>query len=157
MYIHCSFFTYSAQQKATGCFYSWCDWSLLVTSNFKNSFLVTLDLFLSIKKKIFLKKQLLVSLIFYIVFLFPILSVFYFDSELYYFLSAHFVFFFFNYSVYLFLAALGLRCCARAFSSFGKQGLQFVVVPAGFSLRWLLLLQSTGSRRVGLSSCGTWA
>ena len=28
---------------------------------------------------------------------------------------------------------------------------------AGFSLRWLLLLWSTGSRRVGFSSCGTWA
>ena len=28
---------------------------------------------------------------------------------------------------------------------------------AGFSLRWLLLLQSTGSRRVGFSSCGMWA
>ena len=28
---------------------------------------------------------------------------------------------------------------------------------AGFSLRWLLLLQSTGSRRVGFSSCGTQA
>ena len=27
----------------------------------------------------------------------------------------------------------------------------------GFSLQWLLLLQSTGSRCVGLSSCGTWA
>ena len=27
----------------------------------------------------------------------------------------------------------------------------------GFSLRWLLLLQSTGSRRAGLSSCGTQA
>ena len=27
----------------------------------------------------------------------------------------------------------------------------------GFSLRWLLLLQSTGSRRVGFSSCGAWA
>ena len=27
----------------------------------------------------------------------------------------------------------------------------------GFSLRWLLLLQSTGSRHVGFSSCGTWA
>ena len=27
----------------------------------------------------------------------------------------------------------------------------------GFSSRWLLLLQSTGSRRVGFSSCGTWA
>ena len=28
---------------------------------------------------------------------------------------------------------------------------------AGFSLRWLLLLRSTGSRRTGFSSCGTWA
>ena len=28
---------------------------------------------------------------------------------------------------------------------------------AGFSLRWFLLLQSTGSRRAGFSSCGTWA
>ena len=27
----------------------------------------------------------------------------------------------------------------------------------GFSLRWLLLLQSTDSRRVGLSSCCSWA
>ena len=27
----------------------------------------------------------------------------------------------------------------------------------GFSLRWLLLLRSTGSRRTGFSSCGTWA
>ena len=28
---------------------------------------------------------------------------------------------------------------------------------AGFSLRWLLLLQSTGSRCAGFSSCGVWA
>ena len=28
---------------------------------------------------------------------------------------------------------------------------------AGFSLWWLLLLQSTGSRHMGFSSCGTWA
>ena len=28
---------------------------------------------------------------------------------------------------------------------------------AGFSLRWLLLLQSTGFRHVSFSSCGTWA
>ena len=27
----------------------------------------------------------------------------------------------------------------------------------GFSLRWFLLLQSTSSRRVGFSSCGSWA
>ena len=27
----------------------------------------------------------------------------------------------------------------------------------GFSLQWLLLLRSTGSRRAGFSSCGSWA
>ena len=76
-------------------------------------------------------------------------------------------FFFFNFKFfifinlfilfyYLFLAALGLRCCARAFSSCGEQGLLFIAVP-GFSLWWLLLLRSTGSRRVGFSSCGSQA
>ena len=30
--------------------------------------------------------------------------------------------------IYLFLAALGLRCCARAFSSCGERGLLFVAV-----------------------------
>ena len=50
---------------------------------------------------------------------------------------------------YLFiLAALDLRCCPRAFYSCGSRG---------FSLQWLLLLWSTGSRHVGFSSCGTWA
>ena len=34
----------------------------------------------------------------------------------------------FLFSFYLFLAALGLRCCARAFSSCGERGLFFVVV-----------------------------
>ena len=38
------------------------------------------------------------------------------------------VFFFFNLFIYLFLAALGLRCCAWAFSSCGERGLLFVVV-----------------------------
>ena len=41
------------------------------------------------------------------------------------------LFIFFNkliYFIYLFLAALGLRCCTRAFSSCGEQGLLFVVV-----------------------------
>ena len=37
---------------------------------------------------------------------------------------------FFNKFIYLllFLAALGLRCCARAFSSCGKRGLLFIVM-----------------------------
>ena len=34
----------------------------------------------------------------------------------------------FIYFIYLFLAALGLCCCARAFSSCGEQGLLFVAV-----------------------------
>ena len=32
------------------------------------------------------------------------------------------------YFIYLFLAALGLRCCAWAFSSCGERGLLFVAV-----------------------------
>ena len=41
-------------------------------------------------------------------------------------------FFFFNFLsfflLFYILAALGLRCCARAFSSCGRQGLLFVAV-----------------------------
>ena len=67
------------------------------------------------------------------------------------------VFFKINLFIYLFiyllfLAALGLHCCAWAFSSCGEQGLL-----AGFSLWWLLLLRSTGSRHVGFSSYGVRA
>ena len=35
---------------------------------------------------------------------------------------------FFYKFIYLFLAVLGLRCCARAFSSCGERGLLFVAV-----------------------------
>ena len=41
------------------------------------------------------------------------------------------------------MAVLGLRFCARAFSSCGKRGPLFIAV------RGSLLLQSTGSRRAG--------
>ena len=34
----------------------------------------------------------------------------------------------FNYFIYIFLAAMGLCCCARAFSSGGERGLLFVAV-----------------------------
>ena len=57
----------------------------------------------------------------------------------------------FIYFIYLLLAALGLRCCAQAFSSCGEPGLLFVVVHR------LLLLRSMGSRHTGFSSCGAWA
>ena len=39
-----------------------------------------------------------------------------------------FFFFLFNKFIYLFLAALGLRCCMQAFSSCSKRGLLFVAV-----------------------------
>ena len=42
---------------------------------------------------------------------------------------------------YLFLTALGLHCCTQAF---------FSLQCTGFSLLWVLLLQSTGSRALGL-------
>ena len=38
------------------------------------------------------------------------------------------LFFLINFFICLFLAALGLHCCARAFSSCGEQGLLFIVV-----------------------------
>ena len=38
------------------------------------------------------------------------------------------LFYLFIYLFYLFLAALGLCCCAQAFSSCGERGLLFVVV-----------------------------
>ena len=38
-----------------------------------------------------------------------------------------------------------------------SRGLSLVAACAGFSLRWLLLLRSTGCRRGGFSSCGSRA
>ena len=55
----------------------------------------------------------------------------------------------------LFLAALGLRCCARAFSLVAASG--GYVVMRGLLLRCLPLLWSTGSRHAGFSSCGSQA
>ena len=40
------------------------------------------------------------------------------------------LFYYFFNLFYLFLAALGLRCCARAFSSCGKWGLPLVAVAS---------------------------
>ena len=77
------------------------------------------------------------------------------------------------FSFYLFiyfLAALGLRCCARAFSLVAASRGYSSLRCAGFSLQWLLLLRRTGSRRTTtepsccavvkacrLSSCGMQA
>ena len=58
-------------------------------------------------------------------------------------------FFFFFWLCWVFVAAPGLSLVAV---SGGYSSLWC----AGFSLRWLLLLWSTGSRRAGFSSCGSW-
>ena len=46
----------------------------------------------------------------------------------------------------LFLAALGLHCCLRGLSLVAVSGGYSSLRCAGFSLWWLLLLRSTGSR-----------
>ena len=53
-----------------------------------------------------------------------------------------------------------LRCvfiAARGLSLVAASGGYSSLWCAGFSLRWLLSFRSTGSRRVGFSSCGSWA
>ena len=47
---------------------------------------------------------------------------------MYIYFSAFLFFFKFIYFIYLFLAALGLGCCAWTFSSCGERGLLFVAV-----------------------------
>ena len=70
--------------------------------------------------------------------------IFYFIYFIFLFFESEVSFFFFKYLfIYLFLAVLGLRFCARAFSSCGERGPLFIVV------RGPLLLRSTSSRRAG--------
>ena len=66
--------------------------------------------------------------------------------------------------IYLFLAALGLRCCTWAFCSCGERGLLFIVVCelliAVASLccgAWALGAQASVAVAHGLSNCGWWA
>ena len=51
----------------------------------------------------------------------------------------------------------GVFAAARGFSLVAESGGYSLLWCAGFLLRWLLLLQSTGSRRAGFNSCGTQA
>ena len=61
-----------------------------------------------------------------------------------------FILFIYFCLLWVFVAAhrLSLVAASRGYSSLWH---------AGFSLQWLLLLQSTGSRHTGFSSCGTQA
>ena len=62
-----------------------------------------------------------------------------------------FIYLFYYFGLcWVFIAVHGLSLVAAS-------GVYSLLRCAGFSLWWLLLLQSTGSRRVGFSSCGTQA
>ena len=67
-----------------------------------------------------------------------------------YFFKNKFIFIYFFWLCWVFVAAGGLSLVA---ASRGYSSLRCV----GFSLRWLLLLRSTGSRRMGFRSCGSRA
>ena len=65
-------------------------------------------------------------------------------------------FLFFNFYLYLFLAVLGLRFCARAFSSCGKRGPLFIAVHGPLTVAASLIAEHRLQMR-RLSSCGSRA
>ena len=65
-------------------------------------------------------------------------------------------FFFFNLFIYLFLAVLGLRFCARAFSSCGERGPLFIAVRGPLTIAAPPAAEHRLQTR-RLSSCGSRA
>ena len=62
----------------------------------------------------------------------------------------------FFFLIYLFMAVLGLRFCARAFSSCGKRGPLFIAVCGPLTIVASLVAEHRLQTR-RLSDCGTWA
>ena len=70
-----------------------------------------------------------------------------------------YLFIYFYKFIYLFLAALGLRCCVRAFSSCGERGLLFVAVRRLLIAVASLVVEHGLQGTRGFSSCvlrGMW-
>ena len=65
-------------------------------------------------------------------------------------------FFFFELFIYLFMAVLGLRLCARAFSSCGKWGPLFIAVRGPLIIAASLVVERRLQTR-RLSNCGSRA
>ena len=63
--------------------------------------------------------------------------------------------FFFFFLIYFWLHWVFVAM--RGLSLVEASGVYSSLWYAGFSLQWLLLLQSTGSSHAGFSSCGMWA
>ena len=78
------------------------------------------------------------------------IQIFYFFMSQGFFNLKKFILFIYFWLHWVFVAVHRLSLVA---ASEGYSSLRCV----GFSLQWLLLLQSTGSRCVGFSSCSTWA
>ena len=76
--------------------------------------------------------------------------------------GASFILFFKNLFIYLFLAALGLCCCAQAFSSCGEWGL-LIIVLSSFSGRLPIFTsfscfsERSEERRVGKECRSRWS
>ena len=70
--------------------------------------------------------------------------------------ASHSLFFFFNLFIYLFLAVLGLRFCARAFPTCGKQGPLFIAVREPLTIAASLVAEHRLQTR-SLSNHGSWA
>ena len=68
----------------------------------------------------------------------------------------YFILFFKNY-LFIYFWLCWVFIAVRGLSLVAANGGYSSLWCTGFSLRWLLLLWSTGSRRVGFSSCGLWA
>ena len=66
-------------------------------------------------------------------------------------------FFFINLFIYIDFWPRWVSVATRGLSLVAVSGGYSSLRCAGFSLRWLLLLQSTSSRHTAFSSCGTWA
>ena len=62
---------------------------------------------------------------------------------------------FFSIYFYLFMAVLGLRFCARAFSSCGKRGPLFIAVRGPLTITASLVAEHRLQTR-RLSNCGSW-
>ena len=75
------------------------------------------------------------------------------ESLVFLFCFSLFIQFFIYFIFWLCWVFVAVRGLSLVVVSGGYSSLQCV----GFSLRWLLLLWSTGSRRTGFSSCSTWA
>ena len=63
---------------------------------------------------------------------------------------------FFSFLIYLFMAVLGLRFCARAFSSCGKQGPLFIAVRGSLTIAASLVAEHRLQTR-RISNCGSRA